>query len=84
MEHYHLQYTDMRGLQLNRFRHYIGKGERLFELGTIDVEVTVHYDERAKPVSYEFFCNETYRRETILASTLRKIVKAVSREMGQE
>ena len=84
MDHFRLQYTNMRGLQLRRFRHYIGKGERLYELGTIDVEVTVHYDERANPVSYEFFCNETYRREHIVAASLRKIVKEVSREMGQE
>ena len=84
LDHYRLQYTNRRGQQLRRFRHYIGEGRRLYEKGTIDVEVTVHYDDDAKPVSYEFFCNDTFRRETILASSLRKIVKAVSREMGQE
>ena len=84
MDHYRLQYTDMRGLQLRRFRHYIGAERHLYEKDTIDVEVTTHYDDGAVAVSYEFFCNETYRRETILASTLRKIVKDVSRELGQE
>ena len=84
LDNFRLQYTNRRGQQLNRFRHYIGEWRRLYELGTIDVEVTVHYDERANPVSYEFFCNETYRREHIVAASLRKIVKEVSREMGQE
>ena len=84
LDNYRLQHTDTRGQQLARFRHYIGEGRRLYELGTIDVEVTTIYDQHGKPESYEFFCNDTFRRETILAATLRKIVKAVSRKMGQE
>ncbi len=84
MDHFRMQYTDRRGQQLRRFRHYVGAERRLYELGTIDVEVTTHYDERAKPVSYEFFCNETFRHEHIVDASLRKIVKEVSREMGQE
>ena len=71
------------GRSLSRYRHFVGCECRL--LGrSIDIEVTVIEDEQGRPVSHEFFCCDTFRRESIADSTLRRIVKQVARDLGQE
>jgi len=72
-----------RGRSLARYRHFVGCECRLQGRG-IDIEVTVIEDEYGRPDAHEFFCNTTFRKERIVDATLRKIVKQISRELGQD